>query len=140
MNRRSFLIVLGVVLVTGSAAAADRNPYPVVRDPLPVKKTLCGCAETLECTCWESTCGCVRCGRGGAAVQAGKLPSLTGATGAYTLAQSAGGKGAKQESSADTTPAVTSTNATLIRLPSNGGTSGCANGQCQTQTTRRFRR
>lgn len=78
-----------MALLTVHARAAESTKYTVENKvatkytvenkaaPAVKVKTLCACAETLTCTCWESQCSCVRCGRGGAATQSGKPRSST---------------------------------------------------------------
>ena len=86
---RIFFIYCFVVVLTAwftlFAKAVDpivvTNKMPAgitVTNKIPAKvKTLCACAETLTCTCWESQCSCPRCGLGGAATQPGKPRSST---------------------------------------------------------------
>ncbi len=136
-----------------SSSGTTPTPAPVV------KKTVCGCGQTGDCTCYASTCGCNACGlgpkaTGGSGVAAKQAPkplivdgrnrysgmpvesSTTRATPvprADTPPQPEQGRG----SSGATPPGVTYTLVPSAGL--SGSTSGCANGNCQGTTTVRRR-
>lgn len=117
----------------GFVEVAAAAPDPVA------KKTVCGCAKTGKCLCWASECQCAACGLGGAAKQAPK-PQASSTTRITPVPRADTRPQPEPElgSSAATRPAVTYTLVPSVGL--GGSISGCANGQCQSSSTRRFRR
>lgn len=100
-----------------------------------LKRTICGCGITRNCTCWSTECACGACGLGGSTKQAPKSLSDSIPTTPARSATTPHPKEPAPGSSADTLPEGTYTLVPSAAIL--GGTSGCANGQCPSSTTRR---
>lgn len=95
-------------------------------------KTLCWCATTGECTCWNSQCGCQACGRGAALEVKKPLSDTTAIIGARTVLTSPQ-QGAALGSSAAIQSGATST--VVSGAAKSGFTSGCESGNCPSGRT-----
>lgn len=120
-------VALAMVFVFGG------SDVPPKAEPPAKVQTLCGCALTKECTCWETECNCKTCGRGGAAKEAKKPNGSTGASTPGTLVPSAvmpfPGTAEPSPSKAIGVAGDTSTNVrragTIRVLPYAGGIENC---------------
>lgn len=156
---RSMMILVAVAFLIPPPArcsAADLDPQILLElarakrlresktvAPAIPTKTLCGCGPNVACGCFESTCGCPACGRGGAAKQPGKRPSAStptipaqSVTTPHPRAQEPGlSEGTLQGDTSIPVP----TAKTQMELHTPGSTSGgCASGNCPSSTQRGF--